>query len=316
MPASRRRSTRPIWSRPFTRHGVTTSFGSPTIWKIVGNYCRQNNLTLPSLRRILMAGAPVPPWLIEEYENTFLPNGEVYTPFGATEALPVSNITGREILAETAALTAQGWGVCVGRPMQELTVRIISITDDVIEHWNDSLALPNGDLGEIVVKGAVVTREYLHRPQQTALAKIYDDDGGVWHRMGDVGYFDSRGRLWMCGRKAHRVETTDGLLLPVPCEAIFNAHADVSRTALVGVGPPGQQRPLLVVELHSGQIPVGGEKQRLINELLALGRDYEHTQPIQEFLFHESFPVDVRHNVKIQREKLAAWAEGQRGKNS
>jgi acyl-CoA synthetase (AMP-forming)/AMP-acid ligase II len=290
-------------------HGVTTSFGSPTIWKIVGEYCRQNDIKLPALRRILMAGAPVPPWLIEEYHHHILDGGQVYTPFGATEALPVSTISGDEILAETAALTAQGWGVCVGRSMAGLYVRIIGITDEVIDRWDDSLAVPSGELGEIVVKGPVVTRLYLHRPEQTAQAKIYEE-GEVWHRMGDVGYFDSRGRLWMCGRKAHRVETAEGLMLPVPCEAIFNAHAQVSRTALVGVGPLGQQRPVLVVELSSGRIPSGVEKHHLIDELLALGREHEHTQPIRTFLFHPSFPVDARHNVKIQREKLAAWAAG------
>ncbi len=290
-------------------HGVTTTFGSPTIWKIVGEYCQKNDIKLPSLRRILMFGAPVPPWLIEEYDRNILTGGQVFTPFGATEALPVSTISGSEILAETAALTAQGWGVCVGRPIDGLEVRIIAITDDAIAQWDDSLALPAGELGEIVVKGPVVTRIYLHRPEQTAQAKIYEG-GEVWHRMGDTGYFDSRGRLWMCGRKAHRVETAEGLLLLVPCEAIFNAHAEVARTALVGVGPLGAQRPVLVVELKSGRIPAGAEKQRIVDELLALGREYEHTQPIQTVLFHKSFPVDVRHNVKIQREKLAEWAAG------
>jgi acyl-CoA synthetase (AMP-forming)/AMP-acid ligase II len=172
--------------------------------------------------------------------------------------------------------------------------------------------LPAGELGEIVVKGAVVTRSYLHRPEQTARAKIEDQDG-VWHRMGDLGYFDSRGRLWMCGRKSHRVETPDELLLPVPVEAIFNVHPDVARTALVGIGQLGQQQPVLVVELNSGQTPSGSEKDRLVKELLALGQAYEHTRSIRDFLFHPSFPVDVRHNVKIQREKLAVWAAQKKG---
>ena len=230
------------------------------------------------------------------------------TPFGATEALPITSIGGGEILDETAKLTDEGWGVCVGRPLKGLSAKIIAISDEPIEKWDDSLSLPSGELGEITVKGPVVTRQYLNRPEQTALAKIPDGDQ-VWHRMGDLGYFDNRGRLWMCGRKAHRVETEEGLMLPVPCEAIFNAHPQVHRTALVGVGPLGEQTPVLVVELNSGEIPSGKEKQQIIDELLALGQEYEHTQPISVFLFHDSFPVDVRHNVKIQREKLAAWAE-------
>jgi acyl-CoA synthetase (AMP-forming)/AMP-acid ligase II len=287
-------------------HGVTNSFGSPTIWKRVVRYCLENEIELPSLRRIFMAGAPTPPQLIEDFMN-ILDDGDIYTPFGSTEALPTTNISGREILAETAHLTEQGWGVCVGRPLAGLDVRVITLTDEPIPEWNEALVVPDGELGEIAVKGPVVTRSYLNRPVQTAEAKIRDDDG-IWHRMGDLGYFDKRGRLWMCGRKLHRVETEADLLLPVPCEAIFNAHPEVSRTALVGVGPFGQQRPVLVVEPSSGKMPSKKDRQRLIGELLALGREHEHTQQIQDILFHKSFPVDVRHNVKIQREKLSVWA--------
>ena len=165
-----------------------------------------------------------------------------------------------------------------------------------------------GEIGEIIVSGTVVTRAYENNESENLIAKIPAQDT-FFHRLGDAGYFDEQDRLWFCGRKAHRVETQDGLLLPVPCEAIFNAHPQVHRTALVGIGPLGQQTPVMVVELHSGQIPSGKEKQQIIDELLALGQEYEHTQGITEFLFHDSFPVDVRHNVKIQREKLAAWAE-------
>ena len=291
-------------------HGVTTSFGSPTIWKLVGHYCMENDIKLPSLKRVAMTGAPVPPWLIKDLKERVLTDGEVYTPFGATETLPMSNISGSEILAETAALTEQGWGVCVGKPLDGLSARVIALTDEPITDWDESLVLPSGELGEIAVKGPMVTRMYLNRPVQTAEAKIQDKDG-IWHRMGDLGYFDNRGRLWMCGRKAHRVETENGLLLPVPCEAIFNAHPEVARTALVGIGEYGHQLPVLVVELHSGRIPSGQAEEQLIEELLTLGQEYEHTHEIQEFLFHKSFPVDVRHNVKIQREKLAVWAQKQ-----
>jgi len=298
--------------------GVTTSFGSPTIWKIVGRYCEENEIQLPSMRRIIMAGAPVPPWLIREYAggapDDILPNGDVYTPFGATEALPITMISGREILNETAALSEQGAGMCVGRPIPGCTIRIIRITDEPIPRWDESLVLPQGEVGEIAVKGPVVTRVYLNRPQQTAEAKIYEGDE-VWHRMGDLGYFDAGGRLWFCGRKRHRVETAEGLLLPVCCEAIFNTHPDVARTALVGVGAPGRQSPVLIVEPKPGKMPrTAKEKQNFVAGLLQLGAQHAHTQRIQNILFYPTaFPVDVRHNAKIQREKLAVWAEKKLG---
>jgi acyl-CoA synthetase (AMP-forming)/AMP-acid ligase II len=291
-------------------HGVTTSFGSPTIWKIVGQYCIEHDIQLPSLKRILMAGAPVPPTLIAQYRH-ILTDGDVYTPFGATEALPITMISGTEILDQTAEQTEKGRGMCVGRPTTGTTIRIIHITEDPLPEWDPSLVLPDGQVGEIVVKGSVVTHRYLHRPQQTAQAKIREGHD-IWHRMGDLGYFDDQGRLWFCGRKRHRVETAQELLLPVQCEAIFNHHPAVARTALVGVGEMGCQRPVLIVEPKETRTLADKAAQaKLVRELLALGVEHPITQNIHDVLFHADFPVDVRHNAKIQREKLALWAEKQ-----
>ena len=290
-------------------HGVTICEGSPTIWKKVAAYCLENDIRLPSLKRILTYGAPIPPSLIAQFRD-ILDEGQVYTPFGATEALLVSKISGREILAETAGLTEQGRGMCVGRAFAGHTIRVIRITDDPIPEWNESVVLTQGEVGEIVVKGPVVTRTYLHRPKQTAAAKIREGDE-IWHRMGDLGYFDQAGRLWFCGRKKHRVETAKGLVLPVQCEAIFNHHPNALRTAVVGVGPLGQQRPVLIVEPHEGKLPANdATKAAFVDEMLSLGSEHEITRDIRDVLFHPDFPVDVRHNAKIQREKLAVWATG------
>lgn len=294
--------------------GVTNTFGSPTIWKRVAPYCLKHDIRLPSLKRVLMAGAPAPPTLIQPLvEHILSPTANVITPFGATEAMPLTWMSGRDIVRDTAAQTASGAGTCIGVPLPGVTMRVIRISDDPIPAWDDALVLPAGAIGpatvgEIVVKGAMVTREYLNRPDQTAAAKIQDADG-VWHRMGDLGYCDAQGRLWFCGRKAHRVETAEGLLLPVPCESIFNAHPAAARTALVGIGPRGQQRAVLVVELRPDQGRTPLERQRITLELLALGTEHPHTRPIRDVLFYpDVFPTDVRHNAKIQREKLAVWA--------
>lgn len=302
-------------------HGVTNAFGSPTIWKRVAPYCVERGIRLPSLKRVLLASAPVPPWVVEMLlEKVLNPDAQVNTPFGATEAMPLTWMDGRELLAETAALSAQGRGMCVGRPLPGITLKIIPISDEAIATWAPSLAQPvagrgPADAGEIVVKGPVVTRAYLNRPDQTALAKI-QDEGAVWHRMGDVGYFDTQGRLWFCGRKAHRVTTPEGVLFPVPCETIFNVHPHVTRTALVGVGQLGKQRPVLVVEPKPDSFPVTElARHKFTLELLALGAEYAHTQGVQGILFYpDVFPTDVRHNAKIQREKLAVWAAEMLGK--
>ena len=292
-------------------HGVTMSLGSPLIWKILSDYCLEHAITLPSLKHIFMFGAAVPPKVVKRFSEV-MDGGKVYTPYGATEALPLTLIDEQEIAADTGQLTETGAGVCVGRPIGGTQIRTIAISEDAIAQWTDSLALPPGEIGEIVVKGSIVTRAYLNRPQQTALSKIADADGQIWHRMGDLGYLDEQSRVWVCGRKSHRVETADGLLLPIQCEAIFNAHPKVARTALVGLGEPGQQKPVLIVEALPNQEPASNAAmQALTDELLALGAQFEHTRHIKTVLFHPSFPVDVRHNTKIQRHELAQWAAKQ-----
>jgi olefin beta-lactone synthetase len=291
-------------------HGVTNAFGSPTIWKRVVPYCLEHNLRLPSLKRVIMAGAPVPPALIEALMTHILSEeAEVMTPFGATEAMPLTMISGRDIVGGTADLTAAGKGMCVGTPLPGITLRVIRVSDLPIPSWDESLILPPGEIGEIVVKGAVVTEIYLNRPEQTLLAKIREGDA-IWHRMGDLGYFDEAGRLWFVGRKAHRVKVGSRTLYPVPCETIFNRHPEVVRTALVGLGPLGNQEPILVVESQPSAFPTDPlARQRFARELLALGADHEHTRSIKRVLFYpDVFPTDVRHNAKIQREKLAEWA--------
>ncbi len=189
-----------------------------------------------------------------------------------------------------------------------MDVRIIGIDDGEIPTWSDALEVPVGEVGEIVVRGPVATRRYFGRDEATALAKILDPDGGFWHRMGDAGYFDAQGRIWFCGRKAHRVVCGDETLFSVRCEGVFNAHPDVYRTALVGDARSGSTVPVLCVERHPGR---GRDEDRLTAELLELGSKQAVTQDIRRILFHDDFPVDIRHNAKIFREKLAVWAEAQ-----
>ncbi len=229
----------------------------------------------------------------------------MHTPYGATEALPVCSIGSDEVLVRTRARTAEGGGVCVGRPVHTMQVRIIRIIEEPIPKWDDGLEVPPGEIGEIVARGPVVTRSYFNRPSSTGLAKIADADGGIWHRMGDLGYLDETGRVWFCGRKSQRVETPERTYYTISCEGVFNAHKAVYRTALVGVARNGATEPVLCVEPEKD---VSIPRATLREELLALGAARPHTQAIKTILFHKRFPVDVRHNAKIFREKLAKWA--------
>lgn len=287
------------------RFGVTNLFGSPALINRVGRYGEPLGIKLPTLRRVISAGAPVPAKAIERFAKLLPPSTEVFTPYGATESLPVANIGSHTILSETRHQTDQGKGVCVGLPVPGMSVRIIPIVDDPIEQFDESTCLPPGQIGEIVVSGPVVTAEYFGRPAATKLAKMRDANGRLWHRMGDLGYLDALGRIWFCGRKSHRVEAANGPMFTIPVEGVFNTHADVFRTALVGV-PDGQaRRPVLCVEREANSRRPWAEVERQLRDLAG---KFEHTKAIETILEHPKFPVDVRHNAKIFREKLAVWA--------
>ncbi len=290
---------------PIVHHGVTNMFASPALLNRVGRFGRRPNVHLPSLRRVVSAGAPVSPANIDQFAGLLSETAEVHTPYGATEAVPIVSIGSREILSETRALSEQGYGMCVGRPLAHTRIRIIRISDEAITDWDDDLLVTPGEIGEIVVQGHLVTRHYYDNPRADALAKIVAADG-FWHRMGDLGWQDSKGRLWFCGRKNHRVVTPAGEMYTIPCEAIFNNHSRVFRSALVGVGNPPHQEPVICIERHPGDD--AGRDADLEAELLALAAENQLTATIQKVLFHPAFPVDIRHNAKIFREKLAIWA--------
>ena len=294
---------------PIQKYQITNSFGSPALWDTVSRYCLEKNIRLPSLKRILMAGAPVPGPLLKRFDRILDARAEIFTPYGATEALPVTSIDREEILAETWDKTEQGFGICVGRPVPGLRLKIIKITDDPIPFWDARLEPPRGEVGEVVVQGNWVTQKYFNRDDADRLAKIVSGDT-FWHRMGDLGWLDSQGRLWFCGRKSHRVTTKNQTLFTIPSEAIFNRHPKVKRSALVGLGQKPLQEPVIIVELEDKSLKLSArDRETLVKELLDSGSGYSHTKEIKHVLIHPEFPVDIRHNAKIFREKLAPWAE-------
>ena len=299
------------------QENVTNSFGSPTLWRKIGDHCLRKNLALPSLRRVLCAGAPVPAELWRT-SHAFLPRGQLHSPYGATEALPLATVSADDIAS------VSGRGACVGQPVREIEIKIIAIDDGPIATLADARELPRGEIGEIIVRGPVVTKSYDALPAATAAAKIADtpvsqlstlnpQPGGaaaVWHRMGDCGYLDAENYLWFCGRKAERVETAAGPLHTEPCERVFRAYPHARRCALVGLGPRGQQHPAMVVELD---LPDSRARRGVARELRALALKHADTATIKTFYFHPRFPVDVRHNAKIHRLALAQWAATAKG---
>jgi acyl-CoA synthetase (AMP-forming)/AMP-acid ligase II len=295
------------------QEGATNSFGSPTLWRKIADHCLAHNLALPSLRRVLCAGAPVPASLWTDAPR-FISFGKLHSPYGATEVLPVSTTTTNDI--DPASVR----GACVGRPLAENHVKIIAIIDGPIATLAAARELPPGEIGEIIVTGPTVTKEYDRMPEATCLAKIPETMSGlrspqseipaVWHRMGDAGYLDADGRLWFCGRVAERVETGNGPMFTEPCEQVFRLHPQVARCALVGSGSRGRQLPAIVVEPKAGTpLRTLAERQALADALRQLALGHLHTACLRRFYFHPRLPVDVRHNAKIHRLTLARWAE-------
>ena len=298
------------------QNGVTNSFGSPVLWRKIADYCERRRITLPTLRRILMAGASVPPSLVRRFRS-IAPGAEVHTPYGATECLPLTSIPGSSLLGEVEALSRAGKGSCVGRPAEGIELRVVQVVDGPLPQYDPLLDVPQGEIGEIAACGPVVTREYDRLPEATAAAKMLDAQGRTWHRMGDLGYLDESGRLWFCGRKVGRVVLPAGDGHPEQvfytdcCEAIFNAHPDVARSALIAIRKNGVRAPAIAIEPLPGKFPRGVRARAdFIEELSVLGQQHPHTQGIHTFVFEKAFPVDVRHNAKIHRLALGRKHSG------
>ena len=284
---------------------VDTLFVSPVALAKLAQYGTENGLQLPGLKRVLTAGAPAPAEVQAQFVSLLSPDAELFGIYGATETLPVSIINSREVLQETRHLSALGAGVCIGRAVSGAQIQIIPITDQALSAA-EAVPLPVGGIGEITVQGLAVTKKYVGRDQANRLAKIVADDGEIIHRMGDLGYFDEKGRLWFCGRKSQRVLTGGRTLFTEQLEGIFNAHPLIHRTALVGIKTSWATIPVLWVELIPGARDANQDQIRA--ELFALAKPQKLARPIKIILFHPAFPTDVRHNSKIIREKLAELA--------
>ena len=201
------------------------------------------------------------------------PEAEMHTPYGATESLPVATIEAREVLGETAAKTAQGAGVCVGRKFDTIDWRVIRISDEPIASIDDAEELPRrrdrrtdrpraAGLADVCGLPAAWLRQGVAavttQPAAMASSRPGRSPGlqsttllrksatatlsGIASATSVISM--TQGRFWYCGRKSQRVETSEWPALTRECcEAVFNALPGVRRTALVGVGPRGNQTP-------------------------------------------------------------------------
>jgi len=309
-------ASKPITAKPeylfaaIKKYQCSNLFANPALIEVLGYAGNRKGVKLSSLKRVISAGAPATLPSLKRFSKLLDKGVEIINSYGATESLPISKIDSSQLL-KTETITDTGGGICVGLPVENTQIDIIKISEDCIKHWHNDLRLPAYEIGEIVVKGPQVSQQYYARDNATLESKI-EDDTDSRHRMGDLGYLDEFGKLWMCGRKAHRVEASfqDQLKIyfSICCERIINTHPGVKRSALVAVELAGHITPVICIELLDKPTE---SSLKLFNELRFSAEKHEHTQGIKHFLIHQGFPMDIRHNAKIYREQLAVWAQAE-----
>jgi len=286
--------------------GVKSMFGSPVLLENTARHALDHGQRMPSLRRVIGGGAPMSGPVEKLLREVMAPDGEVSANYGATEALPSTEMEARENLADAWKKTVNGAGICVGRPLPGVELKIIEIVDGSIDSIADTSKPRAGKVGEILVRSRHVSPEYYLEEKSTKKNKVPDEDGGAWHRFGDAGYIDDDGRLWVCGRVTQRVKAEDGAMFPLMCEPLFDAHPKVRRSGLVGV--PGRNGEIPVLCIETEPEVQESETTDLRNELLRVAARSEAAERLDEILFKRRLPVDPRHNSKIERPALARWA--------
>jgi olefin beta-lactone synthetase len=307
-------ASKPITANPeylfaaIKKYQCSNLFANPALIELLGYAGNRKGLRLESLKRVISAGAPATLPSIKHFCKLLNKDVNVLSSYGATESLPISKIDSCDLL-KTETITDTGGGICVGYPVENTDLAIINISEESISQWSNDLTVANYEIGEIVVSGPQISQQYYGRENATQHSKINDGET-IRHRMGDLGYLDEYGRLWMCGRKAHRVEAMYQKQLKsyfsICCERIINTHPTIKRSALVGVKIGGVTTPVICIELLEEQTE---SSLKLFNELRFSAEKHPHTQGIKHFLIHSGFPMDIRHNAKIYREKLAVWAQ-------
>ncbi len=279
--------------------GVTQSFASPILWRKITHHALEKNKCYPSLEQLFLAGCACPPGLIEQLRSVF-PNAKITLPYGATEALPLTQISGE--CFEKAQNKNPFSGTCLGKALPGIQFQILPGYKQA-----HNLCISQ-NIGEIAVSGEVVSPEYDALPHINKTSKFYDSNGQLWHKMGDVGYVDEYGYLWFLGRQAECIFSEEVIYYPDPCEAVFLKHPLVARAALIGLGRELIKKPAMVIQLKSIHDFYRPHKLALLEkELKQWAQKYAHTASIQTLFFRSTLPVDSRHNAKIHRLSLGVF---------
>jgi len=280
--------------RQIQKYKVTTIEASPAFFERILRYCQEHRVTLPGLRKILTGGGPIFPRLLKQLQN-LAPNAEIIAVYGSTEAEPIAQISQDAMDDTDTQSMTSGKGLLAGQPVKNIQLRIMA------DRWGSPIAplsrsqfeamcLPPGKAGEIVVSGDHVLPGYWKgRGNQETKFKV---SGATWHRTGDAGYLDEKGRLWLLGRCMARIEDQRGVLYPFAVESAVSQDANIRRSACVSF----ENRRTLAIELKR---PVSSRDIAALKAKLSWAA-------IDRVAVLNRIPVDPRHNAKIDYPALNA----------
>ena len=288
---------------------ATVIFASPAALRNVlatqGGLSSAGHEALGRVELLLSAGAPVPESLLAEVQQ-LVPGASLHTPYGMTEALPVTDISLEQIRAAEADAAAgtvagAGNGVCVGWPVRGARAAVIPLAADGTAPGKNPVT-EAGVTGEILVSAPHVKETY----DRLWLTQRESVRTAGWYRTGDVGHFDAAGRLWVEGRLAHVVTAPGTVVTPVGAEQAIERLDDVGLAAVVGVGPSGTQAVVAVVETVPPARRAGPAAPQLAGRVRDAAR--QAGVSVSAVLAVPSQPTDIRHNAKIDRTRLSRWA--------
>lgn len=290
--------TAPALGEAVLRVHATLVFASPAALANVVRTAHEltpaHRAAFDNVRLLLSAGAPVRPSLLRAACDLF-PDAAACTPYGMTECLPVANISLDEIeRLASVPNSARGDGVCVGLPLPSVEVGIRPL-----EAVPGELTTEPGVVGEVVVRAPHQRLGYdrLWRTEHDA-SRPHGH-----HATGDVGHLDDLGRLWIGGRLGHVITAPGGPITPVALEQQVESLVGVDLAAVVGVGPHGTQ-PIVVIVQHAAPVPRSRLADVTVHDRVRSVVDV----PVAAVFDVPALPVDRRHNSKIDRTALAAWA--------
>ncbi len=277
------------------KNNIHFANGSPSIWAALSKYLLSKKKKIETLKKLAMFGAPVSHELITDLKKV-LPNCQIFTPYGATESLPVSLISDEMIRKETASLTKDGRGVCVGYVYKKVKVEI--------RNQDQYSNLDQYGAGEIWVSSPMTSKKYFKNEEANKNSKDLST-GELFHFIGDLGYIDDWGRLWYLGRSKHALKSGDENLYSIEVEGVFDSHPKIIKSALVSVN----DEPSLAVKIVENKKMGDFEKEEFFKELKVFAKNFKKTKHIKNLFVVESFPLDTRHNIKIDRTELGSSLE-------